>query len=32
LVLKAELLKNRELEGAPTVPNDVFTSSLVFSW
>jgi len=32
LALKAEVLKNRELEGAPTVSNDVFTSSLVFSW
>ena len=32
LALKAEVLKNRELEGAPTVDNDVFTSSLVFTW
>jgi hypothetical protein len=32
LALKGELLKNRELEGAPTVDNDVITSSLVYSW
>jgi len=32
LALKAELLLNRELAGAPTVDNDVFTSSVVFTW
>ena len=32
LAVKAEGLFNREVEGAPNVPNDVFTSSLVFSW
>jgi hypothetical protein len=31
-ILKAEMLFNRELEGAPTVKNDVFTSSAVYSW
>ena len=30
--LKAEGLLNRELVGAPEVPNDVFTSSLVLVW
>jgi hypothetical protein len=30
--VKAELLKNLELQGAPTVQNDVYTSSLVYSW
>ena len=30
--LKAEYLFNRELDGAPTVANDVFTSSAVFTW
>jgi hypothetical protein len=32
LAVKAEVLKNRELVGAPDVDNDVLTSSLVFSW
>jgi hypothetical protein len=32
LALKAEYLFNRENAGAPTVPNDLFTSSAVFSW
>lgn len=32
LALKAEVLLNRELAGAPTVDNDVFTSSVVFTW
>ena len=30
--LKAEVLLNRELVGAPLVDNDVFTSSAVFTW
>jgi hypothetical protein len=32
IILKAEYLVNRELAGAPTVANNVFTSSLVYSW
>ncbi|MBK7859340.1 MAG: hypothetical protein IPJ65_12100 [Archangiaceae bacterium] len=32
LAIKAEGLFNRELSGAPDVPNDVFTSSVVFTW
>ena len=32
LIVKVEALFNRELEGAPNVPNDVYTSSFVFSW
>ncbi|HLK92710.1 MAG TPA: hypothetical protein VKZ18_22645 [Polyangia bacterium] len=32
LQLKAEYLVNRELSGAPQVPNNVFTSSAVWSW
>ena len=32
VILKGEYLMNRELEGAPTVENNVLTSSLVFSW
>jgi hypothetical protein len=32
LVLKAELLFNEERAGAPTVDNDVFTSSVVYTW
>jgi hypothetical protein len=32
LAVKGEVLKNRELVGAPDVDNDVVTSSLVFSW
>ena len=30
--VKGEYLRNRELEGAPQVDNDVLTSSLVYSW
>jgi hypothetical protein len=32
LALKAEGLFNRELSGAPEVPNNVFTTSAVFTW
>jgi hypothetical protein len=32
LQVKAEYLVNRELEGAPQVPNNVFTSSAVWTW
>jgi hypothetical protein len=32
LAVKFEYLFNRELSGAPDVPNDVFTSSVVFTW
>jgi hypothetical protein len=32
LAVKGEYLKNRELEGAPQVDNDVLTSSLIYSW
>lgn len=32
LAVKAEGLFNQELSGAPDVPNDVFTSSAVFTW
>jgi hypothetical protein len=32
LILKAEVIDNRELAGAPTVANNVFTTSLVYSW
>jgi hypothetical protein len=32
LQVKAEYLFNRELEGAPTVRNNVFTSSVVWTW
>ena len=32
LVLKAEVLFNQERWGAPDVDNDVFTSSVIFSW
>ncbi|HEY6477225.1 MAG TPA: hypothetical protein VI456_11635 [Polyangia bacterium] len=32
LQLKAEYLVNRELDGAPQVPNNVFTSSAVWTW
>jgi hypothetical protein len=32
LALKGEALINRELEGAPNVANNVYTSSLVFTW
>ena len=32
LIVKGEVLVNRELEGAPTVPNNVYTSSVVYQW
>jgi hypothetical protein len=32
VILKGEWLGNREIAGAPTVANDVITSSLVYSW
>jgi hypothetical protein len=32
VILKGEYLDNREVEGAPTVANNVITSSLVYSW
>ena len=32
VALKLEALFNRELAGAPDVANDVFTSSVVFTW
>ncbi len=32
VILKAEYVANRELAGAPTVANNVFTSSLVYSF
>jgi hypothetical protein len=32
LILKAEWLVNRELRGAPNVPNDVQTASVVYTW
>ena len=32
LIVKGEILVNRELEGAPTVPNDVQVLSVVYSW
>jgi hypothetical protein len=32
VLLKAEVLDNRELSGAPTVANNVFTSSVVYSF
>jgi hypothetical protein len=32
LIVKAEVLFNREREGAPTVPNDVQTASVVYTW
>jgi hypothetical protein len=32
LIVKAELLVNRELEGAPQVANNVQTASVVYSW
>jgi hypothetical protein len=32
LVVKGEYLVNRELRGAPTVANNVFTSSVVWTW
>ena len=32
LIVKGEYLVNRELEGAPTVANNVITSSVVWTW
>jgi hypothetical protein len=32
LIVKAEVLFNEERRGAPEVDNDVFTSSVVYSW
>jgi hypothetical protein len=32
LIIKAEYLVNRELAGAPKVANNVFTTSVVYSW
>jgi hypothetical protein len=32
LIVKGEILVNRELAGAPTVPNNVLTSSVVYSF
>jgi hypothetical protein len=32
LILKGEVLLNRELSGAPEVDNDVFTTSAVYAW
>jgi hypothetical protein len=32
VIVKAEVLVNRELEGAPDVANDVQTASVVYSW
>jgi hypothetical protein len=32
VILKGEYLDNRELAGAPTVANNVITTSLVYSW
>ena len=32
LAVKAEALINRELAGAPSVPNNVYTSSVVWTW
>ena len=32
LVVKGEVLINRELAGAPTVPNNVQTTSVVYTW
>jgi hypothetical protein len=32
LIVKGEILVNRELAGAPTVPNNVQTLSVVYSW
>jgi len=32
VILKGEYLENREVAGAPTVANNVITSSLVYSW
>jgi hypothetical protein len=32
VILKAEVLFNQELAGAPTVDNDVFTTSAVITW
>ena len=32
VIVKGEVLLNRELEGAPNVDNNVYTSSLVYQW
>jgi len=32
LIVKGEYLINRELDGAPTVANNVVTSSVVWTW
>jgi hypothetical protein len=32
LIVKAEVLVNRELAGAPEVANNVGTASVVYSW
>ena len=32
LVVKGEVLVNREIAGAPTVDNNVVTSSVVWTW
>src|SRR5262249_14944366 len=32
LQVKGEVLINRELAGAPSVPNNVYTSSVVWTW
>ncbi len=32
LALKGEVLMNREVEGAPTVENDVYATSVVWTW
>ena len=32
VIVKGELLLNREQEGAPDVPNNVYTSSVVYQW
>jgi len=32
LSIKGEILINRERAGAPNVPNNVYTSSVVYQW
>ena len=32
LILKGEFLFNQELTGAPTVENNVLTTSVVYAW
>jgi hypothetical protein len=32
LIIKGEVLINRERAGAPNVPNNVYTSSVVYQW